>query len=61
MLVSREWLSGPVMQATVQGAALEPNEVEEDGGGRLLGGSEGEEDEEEEEEVAEGGGQRLSL
>lgn len=49
--MSRDWLSGPVMQATLQGAVLEPKEVEEDGGGR-----EGEEDEEEEEEVAQGGG-----
>lgn len=56
MLVSRDWLRGPVMQATLQGAVLEPKEVQEDGGWRLLGGREGEDDEEEEEEVAEGGG-----
>lgn len=53
ILASRDWLRGPVMAATVQGAILKP---EDDAGGRLLGGREGDAEEEEEEEVAEGGG-----
>lgn len=54
MLASRDWLKGPDMAETVQGAVLKPEE--EDGFGRPLGRREGEEEEEEEEEVAEGGG-----
>ncbi len=56
MLASRDWLKGPDMAATVQGAVLKPDEEEADGFWRPLGRREGEEEEEEEEEVAEGGG-----
>lgn len=57
MLVSSDWLKGPVMGEDAQGAVLNPEEgEEEDGTGRPLGRREGDEEEEEEEEVAEGGG-----